>query len=606
MHLQEKLSAVLPPSLVPVAALVLAMGCMAEGTIGTPSAGQPAIPHPNFRADLAPVLLEEEMPTAVREILERRCTACHTYGSRDAADWGSVLDLNRMINADVIVPGDPERSRLWDRIAIRADMPFNGDRLTSEEVLAIKTWITTMTRPLSGPRSNEQILDAIAQDQQRLGSAGTDARYLSLAPFIDEGRTATELTAARGALLFALNSLSRRSAIVDLVPIDEGESLYRFRLSELGWSRGTWDDVVRAYPYCLASAQTSHRALYSRLQTEAPYLRGDWFAATATRSPLYERLLQIPQTLDELARDLGVDIEDNINHPGRGVPAGVARYGFRASGVSKQNRVIERHPRRAGGYLWVSYDFDSNLGRGDILENPLGPRSISNRGFTRTFEHAGGEVIYSLPNGLQGYLLVNNQGTRIDVAPLAIVRDQRRRSGAVENALSCMTCHSNTGMNRARDQFELATFFQDRSNGLSTSERDEVRRLYPRQDGTDFVAQDAGRWRDAIARLGEFAPRANGGVEYDDLIILVGQYEANLGLRGAAVELGLTPDALQRELARLGSDTARLFPQDTAAPLFSRDAFTCVYRDVARRIHRDAAFCRNSFIEPAVVAACNR
>ena len=31
-----------------------------------------------------------------------------------------------MIAADIVVPGDPDKSRMWNRVAVRADMPFNG------------------------------------------------------------------------------------------------------------------------------------------------------------------------------------------------------------------------------------------------------------------------------------------------------------------------------------------------------------------------------------------------------------------------------------------------------------------------------------------------
>ena len=47
-------------------------------------------------------------------------------------------------------------------------------------------------------------------------------------------------------------------------------------------------------------------------------MRGDWFLATATKPPLYERLLDIPDTLDELADDLGIDISRQHQPPGPG------------------------------------------------------------------------------------------------------------------------------------------------------------------------------------------------------------------------------------------------------------------------------------------------
>ncbi len=72
---------------------------------------------------------------------------------------------------------------------------------------------------------------------------------------------------------------------------------------------------------------------------------------------------------------------------------------MQTSGVSRNNRVIERHEipgSRCRGY-WLSYDFASNgdpIAPKDILANPL------------DFVQDGGEIIFTLPNGLQGYMIV--------------------------------------------------------------------------------------------------------------------------------------------------------------------------------------------------------
>ena len=61
------------------------------------------------------------------------------------------------------------------------------------------------------------------------------------------------------------------------------------------------------------------------------------------------------------------------------------------------------------GAYWRSYDFATNAGKQNIFTHPL------------TFTPSGGEIIFNLPNGLQGYLLVDGRGSRIDDAPIAIV-----------------------------------------------------------------------------------------------------------------------------------------------------------------------------------------
>ncbi len=57
------------------------------------------------------------------------------------------------------------------------------------------------------------------------------------------------------------------------------------------------------------------------------------------------------------------------------------------------------------------------------------------------FNHDGGEMIYHLPNGLQGYMLTTHQGHRLDRAPIEIVQDDNRQDKVILNGISCMACH---------------------------------------------------------------------------------------------------------------------------------------------------------------------
>ena len=569
-----------PPSTVPPAP---------TGPVGEP------LPRPNIRVS------ELEFPPGVQQILERRCMACHSYGERDPAGWGSAMDLSRMIASDIVVPGDPDASRLYNRVAVRADMPYNGTRLSSAEVQVLRSWIANLQRPLpQTPRTHRQILDVLAEDQNRFRSLGSDIRYLSFAHFTDERRAPEELQAAEQVLSLILNSLSRRSTMVKLEAVDQGRTIFRFRPSQLGWNSQDWDALVSFYPYCLRSDLTAHRTLYTRLGTESPYVRADWFLATATKPPLYERLLDIPNTLDELADDLNVDISDNINHPGESRPSDVMRIGFRSSGVSAHNRIIERHRRGLNGHLWVSYDFAEDDGDSDIRRNPLGPQALDQRNFQSTFAHAGGEIIYSLPNGLLAYMLVDAAGRRIDTAPKDIVRDPRRTPGAVENGISCFGCHGVTGMNHPRTYDEIVRYANEHRSEFSSAELTEIRNLYP-TNGAEVLSEDARTYLAAKEAAG--GGRSSPGViEYDDFINLVGQYEGEVGLRGAAIELGVSTSAVKQQVTSGRNEDA--LPLTLADPLVSRDDFTCRYRSLAPRLIRDVQFCSGTFTAELARSVC--
>lgn len=571
------------------------------GTGGAPGGAPPANPGAPGMGMPAPGLTQG-MPAGVLALLQGRCAGCHTYGQADPAGWGSVLDLSRMIDADIVVPGDPESSRMIDRVAVAGDMPPKGARLTSEEVQLLRAWISSMKRSASALQSDTDILDAIAVDQLVLRDRSSDYRYVSFAHFAGEGRSPDELDEAAKVFVFALNSLSRRGALVDAPTIDEQRSIYRFRLSDLGWNEQVWDTLTSFYPYCLRSDAAAHEALYAQLRTEAPFVRGDWFLATATRPPLYDVLADSARTLDQLAARLGVDIDDDINHPGKAEPDNLLRIGFRRSGVALNNRMLERHLGAQGQALWVSYDFASNQGTSDLMANPLGPRARDRQNFVHTFEHAGGEVIFTMPNGLQGYMLVNADGRRIDEAPLNVVRDPRRRDGVVRTGISCFGCHGTVGMLRPRETDEVPRYTDTHIAGFLGRELNEIEASYPRVLKPDPLAADAKRYRAVADELAGGGPPA-GQDEYAAFVALVGQYESSLGFRGAAAEFNEEYASLRERV--LANDFANIaLPRTPTAPLVTRDNFVCVFRDLVTKIRPNAVFCAKTFDAAAVRNAC--
>jgi mono/diheme cytochrome c family protein len=327
-------------------------------------------------------------------------------------------------------------------------------------------------------------------------------------------------------------------------------------------------------------------------------IRGDWFLATATKPPLYHELLDLPDTLAQVEDDLNIDLEANINREPRPT---AQRIGFQSSGVSQFNRMIERHRLgNTGGYFWLSYDFNNDDDRANLRDNPLGPAIFDRQNFNRTFEHAGGEVIYSLPNGMQGYLLLNAAGTRLDEAPKEIVKDPRRRAGAVTNGISCISCHGVTGMNRPRVYDEIVKYAEEHRNRFQARELTAIRELYP-ANGAQILDADAARYLTAYQAAGGARPEP-GAIEYDAFINLVGQYEAKVGLRGGAMELGLEPAAAAALVQRGRAEDA--LPTNLADPLVTRDDFVCRMRRIVPTVGARPQFCRGTFTEDLVRNVC--
>lgn len=82
---------------------------------------------------------------AVRTLFEARCAACHDSARGGTkGDFGHILDLSRLqLEKDVVVPGDPENSLLYELCAA-GEMPPKPPVLTRSETARIHRWIMTM------------------------------------------------------------------------------------------------------------------------------------------------------------------------------------------------------------------------------------------------------------------------------------------------------------------------------------------------------------------------------------------------------------------------------------------------------------------------------
>ncbi len=200
------------------------------------------------------------------------------------------------------------------------------------------------------------------------------------------------------------------------------------------------------------------------------------------------------------------------------------RAGMTVSGVSRNNRVVQRQPQRFGAF-WRSYDFNSSKGTGNMFKDPI------------NLHPNGGEMIFNLPNGLQGYFVTNAIGTRLEEAPTGIVTDKFAEDKTVRNGLSCMRCHDqgikgfHDNIRQAIDQLPTTA---SRDNGIDPR---EVRHFYPEQKQMDrLVDSDAHRFNAAMtAVLGHKQ-------EQEPITPVSRQFlDAPLQLHTAAAELGL-PD----------------------------------------------------------------
>ena len=499
-----------------------------------------------------------EVETKAYAALDKHCARCHQVGkledrAKAASGFGNVLHLADIAkDTSLVVPGNPDNSEIVKQIA-SGNMPYDikdGSNIFAptpkdDEVAAIRTWITSLAdkgQLACGGRkfiSNEAMINTIATDMEaRPEHRVATTRYVTLTHLYNACAEDKEMEVYRQAVIKLVNSLSRQSDVVRLSTsiADEAKTILRINLQDVGWTSDDWEKLASLYPYAVKPDSRRFDFVSTQMSSKVPFLRGDWLAFTASRPPVYHDLLRLPDTFQGLQKKLDVDVAGNI------AKFLAKRSGFQRSFVSQNNRLIERHTVSTG-YFWTSYDFAGNKGRQSLFEHPLGPSGDS--GFT----HDGGETLFSLPNGFNGYYLNTADGKRLDKGPTEIVRDVDRKDLAVTNGISCFGCHDQ-GIRLAKD--DIRKHVIDNRN-FPKSVREGVEAMYPPQKEMDgLLAQDAERFKNAMLKAGLNPSLKLGGIEM--IGALSKQYEKNLDLRQVASEFGLSSDDLKKAAGEVGGD----------------------------------------------------
>ena len=471
-------------------------------------------------------------------ILEQNCGNLGCHGGPDPYSF-DVRDPASLLTAKVIQSGNASGSELIRRLEAGI-MPLGGYKgqrgvkLPAEDIQILRQWIDaggpeSARLPRSVQRqfiSESQVLAAIVRDLVSAPEADRPyLRYYSLANVwnsmdVEE----SELELYRMALSKLVNHLSWKREVTQPRQLGSESTVLRIDLRNYGWTAETWREIIASFPYGLEPSGLSEEI--NRVQAlsgvSLPYIRVDWFIANASSPPLYHTILQLPGTLDELETLLDVhatfDVEQNL----------ARRFGLRNSGVSRNNRAMERHSTVYGAY-WKSFDFAGNNPGQNIFRDPLDLRAD------------GGEIIFNLPNGLQAYFIADRQGKRIDAAPVNIVRDRTNPDDpVVRNGRSCMGCHVR-GMNAFRD--EISATLRARPQALFDLDRAEV--LYSGQPELDRLLElDNTRFSRALGRTGSGTPK---GTDEEPISRLARKYETTLTVSQAAADLFIEdPKELQK------------------------------------------------------------
>ena len=431
-------------------------------------------------------------------IFQQSCFDCH--GEHGAFTEDLIIERDALIASGTVVPRNPNASEFFNRLIENTPekprMPWGQPTLSADALETIRLWIQAGAPDWDVQYdvnfiTTDAMLDMIQKHLETLLEFNRPfARYFTLTHLYNAGESPEARRAYKIALSKLVNSLSWGVEVINPTPIDAQETIFYIDLRHYEWDvrNEAWTQIEREYPYSIdfdpetqANLHEKLTILRTEMDCEVPFVHVDWFLANASLPPLYHDILDLPETDRELEQQLEVDVRRNIDTaPG----FRVWRAGFNDSGVSRNNRVVERHTSRYGAY-WKSYDFAGSVGTQFIFTHPL------------SFKHDGGEVVFNLPNGLQGYYISDALGNRIDEAPTEIVSNPAASNPAVRNGLSCIGCHTE-GIKTFED--EVRAIFMKAPESL---ERDQVLRLYVEQSEMDgYVAKDTEKYRLALEKTG--------------------------------------------------------------------------------------------------------
>ena len=451
----------------------------------------------------------DDQANAGRTILQQRCYKCHGDGGHFSGKFNLDDSVQTLVDKGILVYGDPEHSLLYQKVRDQ-DMPADGNYLNASELGLVSTWIQSLKPADQAPTTDasvmndDQVVDTIKKFLSSSNEGG-NYRIFSLVDLARQGKGNDELQIYRQALAKTINTLSLKKALVKPVAIDPGHLLLAVNIKDLGWDPQIWtadfaqvgcgeissridfftrfheidsdsyetlDNFNATLKKALSSCKTGDTSFLS--SDESELLRDDSNSRNATRRDdinfcdniaiesavsfsVVERKYQdldlndcsvMPvdafivlgtrqQTYNDLViaqltgnRGNTIDglLKSGFNQSNRGFDS----LGLQSSGVALHNRVILRK-KDFPGYFWSSRDFASDLDKDDLSRHPNAHQDA-------------GEFIFSLPNGMQGYLLADSGDNLIAQAQTAIAVNPIRIDQIVSRPDSCIQCHGNIGI----------------------------------------------------------------------------------------------------------------------------------------------------------------
>lgn len=278
---------------------------------------------------------------------------------------------------------------------------------------------------------------------------GQDREFTRWAIIAHKYNQGLKMPLGKDAVDKALNSIVEKERTIVLSSyIDEKKTILRFDIRSFGLDEKDWGFIEQFdNSIDIESFTDKGKAIKLLTKSRKPFIHFDNLLDQLNNPRLYHFFLNIPQTEQELFRKIGVNYNNDL------AQLNATLVGNDDSSLTNQhNRLVSRFDS-LDGYLYKTYDTGSLNGdlRKNLFSNPL----LRETGSNQAFKFEGSELIFSLPNGAQGYMLVNAAGQRINEAPVDIVRNLQSSvppAPAIATGIAtCSQCHAN-GIIPMRDE----------------------------------------------------------------------------------------------------------------------------------------------------------
>ncbi len=417
-----------------------------------------------------------------------------------------------------------------------ADKPAQGDSPAAPSGAAATPSGATEPAPAAqtcdGSVSFDDLYTRMQQDLSRQDAGDrVFLRYISLANRLNQGACASDLEFDRLALIKSINSVSTEASIALPQPVGSDGALLRIDLRDLGWDApivvdgaaftDKWEAIIAGSEFAVEFEGDQADDVKLKANTLVPVLNADALIDVALKDNLYYEMLGIAESEDEVIEQLGIDEEAQED---QGV---VIRAGTSQSRLSRQPTVAERlEIENRPGFYWSRYDLADGTAGQSIFANPLG------------FQEDAILTIFSLPNGLNAYVIFDGAGVRQTDTEVVVEPTE----GEMET-VSCHGCHA-AGLNPITD--EVRNYVQANSRDFNSDDFQEIQDSFLAQPEIDATLRsDMQLYQRALTRLGLDQ------LQIDPVEAVYERFDGDVDLAVAAGDLGLTPADLRDDLSFL-------------------------------------------------------